>query len=338
MIDLSAMGNTEFLLLSRSEIASMISSNDYLTAMESVFRKRSEGRALVPGLMHADVEDGEFHIKSGGLKIDKTYFALKANGGFFGNCTKFGLPNIIGLIILFDGSNGRPLSIMDSTEITSKRTAATTAVAAKYLARSDSSTVTICGSGNQARVQLKALMNVISSISQVYVWGTNQNKIEKFSKEMSEELKVNIEATDNLADVAPKSDIIITCTSAKKFFLHEEYVRPGTFISAVGADSPDKQELDPQLLASGKLVVDILEQCAHVGELHHAMDANLMSTGDVYGEFGDIVTGKIDGRTNSEEIIIFDTTGSAIQDTAAAAAVYEKAISLGRGKLLNIYE
>lgn len=338
MIDLNAMGNTELLLLSRSEIASMISFNDYLTAMESAFRKRSEGQALVPGLMHADVEDGEFHIKSGGLKLDKTYFALKANGGFFGNRTKFGLPNIIGLITLFDGSNGRPLSIMDSTEITSKRTAATTAVAAKYLARSDSSTVTICGSGNQARVQLKALMNVISSISQVYVWGTNQNKIEKFSKEMSEELKVNIEATVNLADVAPKSDIIITCTSAKKFFLHKEYVRPGTFISAVGADSPDKQELDPQLLASGKLVVDILEQCAHVGELHHAMDANLMSTGDVDGEFGDIVSGKIDGRTNSEEIIIFDTTGSAIQDTAAAVAVYEKAISLGRGKLLNIYE
>ncbi|MCM3644908.1 ornithine cyclodeaminase family protein [Priestia aryabhattai] len=338
MIDLNAMGNTEILLLSRSEIASLISSNDYLTAMESAFRKRSKGQALVPGLMHADVEDGEFHIKSGGLKLDKTYFALKANGGFFGNRTKFGLPNIIGLITLFDGSNGRPLSIMDSTEITSKRTAATTAVAAKYLARSDSSTVTICGSGNQARVQLKALMNVISSISQVYVWGTNQNKIEKFSKEMSEELKVNIEPTGNLAAVAPKSDIIITCTSAKKFFLHKEYVRPGTFISAVGADSPDKQELDPQLLASGKLVVDILEQCAHVGELHHAMDTNLMSTGDVYGEFGDIVAGKIDGRTNSEEIIIFDTTGSAIQDTAAAVAVYEKAISLGRGKLLNIYE
>lgn len=124
----------------------MISSNDYLTAMESAFRKRSEGQALVPGLMHADVEAGEFHIKSGRLKLDRTYFALKANGGFFGNRTTFDLPNIIGLIILFDGSNGRPLAIMDSTEITSKRTAATTAVAAKYLTRSDSSTVTICGS------------------------------------------------------------------------------------------------------------------------------------------------------------------------------------------------
>lgn len=145
---------------------------------------------------------------------------------------------------------------------------------------------------------------------------------------MSEELKVNIEATVNLADVASKSDIIFTCTSAKKYFLHKEYVRPGTFISAVGADSPDKQELDPQLLTNGKLVVDILEQCAHVGELHHAMNANLMSTADVYGEFWDIVSGKIGGRSSSEEIIIFDTTGSAIQDTAAAVSVYEKAISI----------
>lgn len=337
MNDSNVGENSDLLVLNKSEITSMISPDDYFSAMEEAFRKRAEGQTLAPGLMHADVEAGEFHIKSGGLKLDKTYFALKANGGFFENRVKYGLPNIIGLIVLFDGSNGRPLSIMDSTEITSQRTAATTAVAAKYLARRDSKTVTICVNGNQAKVQLKALMNVMPSISQVYVWGKNQNRAEAFAKEMSEALEVKIDATANLDDAAPESDIIITCTSAKKFFLKEEHVRPGTFISAVGADSPNKQELEPELLKKGKLVVDILEQCVNVGELHHAVDADLISPEEVHGELGDVISGKVAGRTHSEEVIIFDTTGSAIQDTAAAVAAYEKATALGNGKSINIY-
>jgi ornithine cyclodeaminase/alanine dehydrogenase len=122
---------------------------------------RAEGAALAPTLMHVDADGGEFHIKVGGLRLDRTYFAPKANGGFFGNREAYGLPNVIGLIILFDGACGRPLAVMDSIDITILRTVATTAVAARRLARPDSATVTICGCGNQGRVQLKALAIVI---------------------------------------------------------------------------------------------------------------------------------------------------------------------------------
>ena len=126
-----------------------------------------------------------------------------------------------------------------------------------------------------------------------------------------------------------------TCTPAKGWFLGREQVRPGTFIAAVGADSPDKQELEPALVASARVVPDILEQCAHVGELHHALAAGLMTLDEVRGELGDIVAGKLPGRTGEAEVIIFDTTGSAIQDTAAAVAVYRKALALGTGRRLE---
>lgn len=140
-----------------------------------------------------------------------------------------------------------------------------------------------------------------------------------------------------LSAAAAGSDVIITTTPAKSFFLRESFLRAGTIVAAVGADSPGKQELEPCLIANAKLVVDILEQCARVGELHHALDAGLMTREAVYAELSEVLAGKKVGRANAEEIIVFDATGSAIQDTAAAAAVYERARAQGLGTIISIY-
>ena len=142
----------------------------------------------------------------------------------------------------------------------------------------------------------------------------------------------------DLKKAAGQSDVIVTCTPSRKAFLLQEYVKPGTFIAGVGADSPDKQEIDPRLLSENKVVVDILEQCAHVGELHHALEAKLMTAKDVHGELGDVIAGKVSGRTSNEEIIIYDATGTALQDAAGAALCYEKAINTGKGILLNFFK
>jgi ornithine cyclodeaminase/alanine dehydrogenase-like protein (mu-crystallin family) len=115
-----------------------------------------------------------------------------------------------------------------------------------------------------------------------------------------------------------------------------DHVRAGTFVAAIGADNPLKQELDTGLLASNKVVVDVLEQCAAIGDLHHAIVAGVMGKSDVYAELGAIVAGRTPGRTSAEEIIIFDSTGTALQDTAAASIVYEKALSSGKGAWLNL--
>jgi len=318
------------LLLTRSEIASLLSLKDYIRGIEEAFKMHAQGRSLATGLLHIDSNDVEFHIKAGGLRLGRTYFALKVNGSSFQNRERYHLPNIMGAIILFDGDNGYPLAVMDSIEITIQRTGAATAVAAKYLARTDANTATICGCGNQGRIQLKALKEVLP-LEQVYAFDLNRYEAEKYALEMAQELSIRATPESDLNQAVASSDVVVTCTPARKAVLQKAYVRPGTFIAAVGADSPDKQELEASLLKGNKVVVDILAQCAQVGELHHALEAGLITQEDVHGELGDVITGKVTGRTNDEEITIYDATGTALQDAAGAALCYEKAMNTGKG-------
>lgn len=329
---------TDTLFIKRSEVRTLLTLPECIETMQQAFTMQALGHIFPPALMHVDADGGEFHIKGGGLRMDRSYFALKANGGFFKNREKFDLPNILGLILLCDASNGRPLAVMDSIDITILRTGATAALAAKYLARPASSKLTICGCGNQGRIQLLAMLQVLPGIRQVYVWDANVDTARDFANRMASELPGTVEVVEDVGIAARDSDVIVTCTPARSFYLHREDIRPGTFIAAVGADSPGKQELEPALVASSKLVVDVLEQCARVGELQHALAANLMTLDQVHGELGRVVTGQIPGRQTDEETIIFDTTGSAIQDTAAAVLVYEKALSLGAGLWLDLFE
>jgi alanine dehydrogenase len=122
------------LLLTRSDVSSLLKFEEYVTVVEQAFALHAAGKTAKPGLLRVELPEGEFHIKAGELKLRKQYFALKVNGGFFHNAERFGMPNIQGVIVLFDGDNGYPLAVMDSREITGKRTGAATAVAAKYLA------------------------------------------------------------------------------------------------------------------------------------------------------------------------------------------------------------
>lgn len=317
------------LLLTRSDISALMPFDAYVDVVEEAFLMYAQGKTLKPGLMHVDSVDGEFHIKAGGLELDKRYFALKVNGGFFHNVERFGMSNIQGAIFLCDGENGFPLAIMDSTEIAMKRTGAAAAVAAKYLARSESAIATICGCGMQGEVQIAA-MDAVLPIQKAYVFDVDAPKAQSLAKRMSELLKISVIATTDLAGAIKESDVCVTCTPSRRYYLEKDDVSPGTFIAAMGADSPDKQELDPELLKSSKVVVDILEQCAQVGEVHHAIDKGMRKV-DIYAELGEIIAGNKPGRTSKEEIIIFDGTGIALQDVAAAAAVYGRALRAGKG-------
>src|SRR6266851_2120331 len=149
------------LLLDRREIASLLTLETCIAAVERAFLSYGQGATSPPGILGIHASDGGFHIKAGLLKTNKSYFAAKLNANFVENARRFGLPLIQGLILLCDGENGYPLAVMDSTEITIKRTGAATAIAAKYLARPDSKVATICGCGNQGRVQLRALARVL---------------------------------------------------------------------------------------------------------------------------------------------------------------------------------
>jgi ornithine cyclodeaminase/alanine dehydrogenase-like protein (mu-crystallin family) len=246
------------------------------------------------------------------------------------------MPTIQGVIALFDGENGKLLALLDSIEITILRTGAATAVAAKYLARPDSKVVTICGCGIQGRVQLKALREVLKPET-VYAFDREAARADEFAREMSGELRMKVEPVGDLHRAASESDVCVTCTPSRQPVLKLKDVRPGTFVAAVGADNPLKQELEPELLASNKIVVDVLEQCATIGELHHALRGGIVTLADVYADLGEIVTGRKQGRTSDEETIIFDSTGTALQDVAAAAIVYERAAVAGIGATIDLF-
>jgi len=208
--------------------------------------------------------------------------------------------------------------------ITALRTAAATAVAAKYLARKECRTLLICGCGGQALSQLRAVLRVRSP-GRILVYDQDAEKSRAFAAALGAETGLQITPVPDLPAAVAVSDIVITCTTARRWFIAREMVRPGTFVAGVGADNEDKQELDPALLAASKLVTDLTEQCAAIGDLHHAVAAGAMSPADVHAQLGEIVAGLKPARESEQEIIVFDSTGVALQDVAAAAAVYRRA-------------
>ena len=327
--------NCGTLILTRRDVAALLSIEECTEAVEHVFRLYGEGKTQAPGILGVHARDGGFHIKAGVLQLERPYFAAKINGNFPQNPKRLGLPTIQGVIVLSDADNGYPLAVMDSTEITSQRTAAATAVAAKYLARPESKTLTICGCGIQGRASLRALMGLFP-LKQVFAYDLDSTRSEKLANDLSVELAIAIKAVDQLESAALQSDICVTCTPSRQFFLKWEHIGPGTFVAAVGADNEDKQELEPTLLAGSKVVADLVEQCATIGELHHALDQKVMTKDQVHAELGEVVTATKPGRTSSDEIIVFDSTGMALQDVVTSALVYEKAKQQGAGTVTEL--
>ena len=318
------------MLLRRSEVEQLLTLPECIDAVEEAFRMQGEGKLPPAGILGVKAPGGGLHIKAALLPHDRTYLVAKLNTNFPRNRTTAALPTIQGLILLCDGENGSPLAVLDSIDITIKRTAAASAVAAKYLARPDSSTATICGCGQQAAAQLGALCAVLP-LRKIYAFDLDQAAARNFAIKLSDELELEIEPVRDLGPALQHSAVCVTCTTATEFFVRKEEVVPGTFIAAVGADDTHKQEIDPALMASAKVVADSREQSCSIGDTHHAIAKHLMSKEDVYAELAEIVAGEKPGRTHDADIIVFDSTGVAIEDAVTAALVYKKACAAGVG-------
>lgn len=320
----------ETLILSRADVERLLTPDICIAAVEDAFRQHALGKTPAPGILGLHAQDGSFHIKAALLTLDQPYFAAKTNANFPHNGARHGLPTIQGVVVLCEAVKGLPLAVMDSMAITALRTAAATAVAAKYLARENCETALICGCGGQAPAQLRALLRVRSP-ARIYAYDQDAAKAKAFAAALGPETALPIEPVADLPRAVAASDIVITCTTATRYFIERGMVRPGTFVAAIGADNEMKQEIDPALLAHSKLVTDITEQCCAIGDLHHAVAAGTMSPADVHAELGEIVAGLKPARASDDEIIVFDSSGTALQDVAAAAAVYRRALERGQG-------
>src|SRR5436305_102589 len=320
------------ILLSRQDLAALMPFGAYVDAVADAFRMHAQGRTVLPAPMHVIAEAGSFHVKAGGLPSGPGYVAFKVNANFPNNRATNGLPTIQGAILLFNSTTGSPVALLDSIEITIKRTGAATAVAAHHLARPQSRIATIVGCGEQGRIQLEALRHALH-LERVFLFDRDRQAAIDLAAEIE---GIDVEIVSSLRAATLASDVIVTCTPAKQAFLGTDDVRAGTFIAAIGADNPEKSEIMPALMARARVITDVTAQAVHMGDLHHAIRAEAMTEADVHAEIGEIIDGHKSGRANGGEIAIFDGTGVGIQDVAASVRGYELARERGAGTRVGL--
>jgi alanine dehydrogenase len=321
-------------LFAASEIEALLDPVALTDAVEAAFRARGAGAAHPGGVLGVETTRGGFHVKAASLGADTGLFAVKLNGNFPTNPASNGLPTIQGLLLAADVVTGSPLAIFESGSITRLRTAAASAVAIRHLAAVDAATLTIVGCGVQGEAHLRFALAVRPGL-QVTLVDRDAAAAERLAWLAGSELGVAATIGDSVAEMAPSSDIIITCTASREPILLERDVRAGALVVAVGADHPYKQEIDPLLLARSLVVTDSTVQCATMGDLHHALDANVMRREDVHAELGEVVAGARPGRRAASDRIVFDSTGMAIQDAAAAALALERDTGRTSGACFN---
>jgi ornithine cyclodeaminase/alanine dehydrogenase-like protein (mu-crystallin family) len=322
-------------LLTQRDLRALLDIEGCIGAIEHAFCQHAAGLTSRPGVLATYVEGGGFHVKAAAVTGEPSRYAAKINANFPRNPGSNGLPTIQGVVVLCDARNGAPLAIMDSIEITRLRTAAATALAARHLARADARVLTMIGCGAQASSHIRAI-GAVRDIKRLLLFDIQPGRAEALAQKAGTSLGIAAEAVVDYRRAAHESDIVVTCTPSHTPFLGFDDLAPGVFVAAVGADSEDKQELEARTLGRCVVVVDILEQCAAIGELHHALEAGVLTTADVRADLSAVVSGTRKGRLSADERIIFDSTGTALQDVAVASLAYERACARGSGTLIML--
>ncbi|UXI70474.1 ornithine cyclodeaminase family protein [Tahibacter amnicola] len=306
------------LLLTGHTLSRHLGAADYLAAVHDALVVMADASLQVPAVTHVLGEGGGVHVKTA---ASTRRAVIKINANFPGNPAHAGLPTIQGVVALVDNTDGRLLALMDSVEITAQRTAAVSAVAARQLARRDSTALGIIGCGLQARYHLAALRTLFPFLD-LYLHDVDDTRVTAVANQAGNDLRVHACATPGA--VARAADVLVTCTPSRRPLVHAADVKPGSFIAATGADSPDKQELAPDVLKMARVVTDSLAQAAQMGDLHHAISAGVVRESDIHAELADVVSGRTAGRSNATECFVLDSTGVAVSDLAAANLAYAR--------------
>ena len=307
------------LILNKNQIIQHVHLNEELIPIiEEAFVSLSKGSVMMPPIMRIDIEKyhGESDIKAAYIEgLDS--FAIKIASGFFDN-PKLGLPSSNGLMVLLDSQTGIVKSVLlDEGYLTDIRTAIAGAIASKYLSNQNAKTVGIIGAGIQARLQLQAIM-LVRKINKITVWARDKIKANQFLDSFKD-LEIDLHMASSCKELASLSEIIVTTTPSKKPLLEFDWIKKGTHITAMGSDAEHKNEIDPLMLKyCDKYVPDNQSQTSALGELHHALKKNLISSQEKFNDLGDIINDPNLGRKNKEDITICDLTGTGVQDTAIA--------------------
>lgn len=323
----------EVVILREPEVRAALDMASCIDAVERAFTAYSAGRAELPGVIHLDVPEhkGEIHVKAGHLHGGR-YYAVKAASGFSDN-PALGLPSSDGLVVVFDAGTGEPAAfVLDHGFITDLRTGAAGGVAARHLAPESPEVVALIGTGAQARYQVEALA-CVRSFREVRVWGRNPEHARTCVDDLERRAGLpegcRFAVAPTIEHAVEGADVVITVTASREPLVRAEWLAQGVHVTAVGADGPDKRELDVGVLGRADLVVaDSIGQCVRIGEIHHAVDAGVVHVQDLV-ELGRITAGEEPGRTSPDQVTVCDLTGVGVQDVAAAVLVMERAGDAG---------
>lgn len=319
------------LILTARDVAAVLDIPSCIDAIERGFVAHEMAKSIGPTSLGLTLAAGSFHVKAAALTLgDRTLLAAKANINLPGNLARTGRPTIQGALILVDADTGHPLAVMDSMVLTSIRTGAVTAVAAKSLALTNADTATVVGCGEQGEIQLRCLA-AVRELRRAFVCDVDEGRARRFAERLEIALGFPVQAVSDFARTVSDSQILVTCTTASTAFVEAAHLRPGLFVSAVGADNPMKHEITPRALAASRIVVDSLTACAANGDLHHAIHDGVVRAEDVHAELSAVIAGRAEGRRSTDEIFVLDSVGTAIQDVATAALVYARAREQGLG-------
>jgi ornithine cyclodeaminase/alanine dehydrogenase len=282
-------------------------------------------------------------IKSGWLK-DVDIFGLKLVS-WFGENKEKNLPLLVGTTMIFDSNTGVPLALLNADHITGMRTGAAGAIGAKYLARKDSKSLLMVGTGHIAQFEIAATLIALENIDTVRICNPrSKEKSKKYVELIADNLKKNFNITrnvkfiavENLEEAVSVSDIIITATPSREPIIKKEWVKPGTHFSCVGSDMEGKQEIDENILKDAVIVVDDINQAISVGEIELAIKKGVISKENINVEIGDIILNSKKGRISENDITIFDSTGIAIQDLITSKLAYDLALDKQLGVTIDL--
>ncbi len=307
------------LLLGREATAKLLDMPRVLAAVEEAFLLWAQGRAAMPAKAYLVVERGDFRAMPAAIPGAA---GVKWVNVHTGNRER-GLPTVMAIFVYSDPETGYPLAVMDGTGITAYRTGAAAAIASKYLARKDATTLGLIGAGRQAETQVLAHTEFFT-FKEIRVHDRSAAAIETLAASLP---RFSFEACSLEAAVA--SDIVVTLTPLRSPLVKREWVLPGTHLNAVGADAAGKQELDPAILCDARVVVDDVRQATAAGELNVPLSRGDYRVEDVHATLGAIVNGDRPGRSDDSMITVFDSTGVAIEDVAVARLIYEAALAEG---------
>ena len=320
---------TDTLFLGSDEIDGLATPAAYVDRVAAGYRERGRGAPAEP-------RTALFNDEPAGMLTG--YSAILPKAGYMGGYSYsagFGANDAWFITPLFDAEGGEPLAVLDGASMNPFKTGAASAVGVDALAREDAEHVAVIGSGAQARGQLRATATV-RDLTAVNVYSPTPEHREEFAAEMTETLGIDVTAVETSAAAVDGADIVITATTASEPVFDGEKLAPGTHVTAMGQYHPKKRELDTTTIEGGTYVPDLRDRVLQdAGSFIHAVETGVVDESHIHAELGDVVAGNVAGRTNDDEITVFDSGGTGIETVAAAGMLYERAREQGLGTTID---